>query len=121
MKQIIAALKGRAPVIVFAKGAHGNWDDLADTGAQVLGVDWTSGWRMCAARLPAERRRAGQPRPVPADHHARSWWRPRPPDSARNARAAGHIFNLGHGVPPNAKLENIASLVETVRTRRNES
>jgi uroporphyrinogen decarboxylase len=27
----------------------------------------------------------------------------------------GHIFNLGHGVPPNAKLENIASLVETVR------
>jgi len=27
----------------------------------------------------------------------------------------GHIFNLGHGVPPNAKLENIAALVETVR------
>jgi uroporphyrinogen decarboxylase len=26
----------------------------------------------------------------------------------------GHIFNLGHGVPPNAKLENIAALVETV-------
>ena len=27
----------------------------------------------------------------------------------------GHIFNLGHGVPPNAKLENIAALVETVK------
>ena len=27
----------------------------------------------------------------------------------------GHIFNLGHGVPPNAKLENIRSLVEAVR------
>jgi len=28
----------------------------------------------------------------------------------------GHIFNLGHGVPPNAKLENIGALVETVRS-----
>jgi uroporphyrinogen decarboxylase len=27
----------------------------------------------------------------------------------------GHIFNLGHGVPPEAKLENIEALVETVR------
>jgi uroporphyrinogen decarboxylase len=27
----------------------------------------------------------------------------------------GHIFNLGHGVPPNAKLENIEQLIETVR------
>ena len=27
----------------------------------------------------------------------------------------GHIFNLGHGVPPNAKLENIQALVDTVR------
>jgi uroporphyrinogen decarboxylase len=29
----------------------------------------------------------------------------------------GHIFNLGHGVPPNAKLENIQRLVETVRNQ----
>jgi len=28
----------------------------------------------------------------------------------------GYIFNLGHGVPPEAKLENIAALVETVRS-----
>ena len=30
----------------------------------------------------------------------------------------GHIFNLGHGVPPNAKLENIESLVNTVRSHQ---
>ncbi len=28
----------------------------------------------------------------------------------------GYIFNLGHGVPPKAKLENITALVETVRS-----
>src|SRR5260370_505063 len=27
----------------------------------------------------------------------------------------GYIFNLGHGVPPNAKLENIAALVDIGR------
>jgi uroporphyrinogen decarboxylase len=31
---------------------------------------------------------------------------------------AGHIFNLGHGLTPAAKLENIQSLVDTVRTFR---
>jgi uroporphyrinogen decarboxylase len=28
---------------------------------------------------------------------------------------SGHIFNLGHGVPPTANLECIESLVTTVR------
>jgi len=34
------------------------------------------------------------------------------------AGKTGHIFNLGHGVPPNARLENIQSLVTTVRNFR---
>ena len=29
---------------------------------------------------------------------------------------SGHIFNLGHGLTPGAKLENIAALVETVKS-----
>src|SRR5262249_34394228 len=28
------------PVIVFSLGTHGNWSELAATGARVLGVDW---------------------------------------------------------------------------------
>ena len=27
----------------------------------------------------------------------------------------GHIFNLGHGLPPAARLENIEALISTVR------
>jgi uroporphyrinogen decarboxylase len=30
-------------------------------------------------------------------------------------RRNGYIFNLGHGVPPDAKMENLETLVETVR------
>jgi uroporphyrinogen decarboxylase len=30
----------------------------------------------------------------------------------------GHILNLGHGLPPGAKLENLEALVQTVRAFR---
>ncbi len=52
MKQIIGSLKGQTPVIVFSRGTHGNWDDLVDTGAQVIGVDWNVRLADVAARLP---------------------------------------------------------------------
>jgi uroporphyrinogen decarboxylase len=34
----------------------------------------------------------------------------------RAAGRAGHIFNLGHGVPPDASVENLQLLVETVHS-----
>src|SRR6266478_5323854 len=52
MKQIIASLQNRVPVIVFSKSTHGNWNTLVDTGAQILGVDWTVNLAETRARLP---------------------------------------------------------------------
>jgi uroporphyrinogen decarboxylase len=115
MRQIVASLKGRAPVIVFSKGTHGNWDELAGTGAQVLGVDWNVRLAEVGARLPAGLGVQGNLDPfllttTPVVVAA---------ETKRILREMGgrpgHIFNLGHGVPPNAKLENIESLVSAVR------
>src|SRR5438105_7422727 len=39
IKQIVASLRGQTPVIVFSKGTHGNWPDLFESGARVLGID----------------------------------------------------------------------------------
>ena len=118
IKQIVAALKRRAPVIVFSKGTHGSWDELADTGAQVLGVDWNVRLADVCARLPARVGVQGNLDPfllcttpeavVAGAKRILGEMRGRP----------GHIFNLGHGVPPNGKLENIGALVETVRSFR---
>ena len=118
MKQIIASLKGRTPVIVFAKGAHGNWAALADTGARVLGIDWNLRLAGLRDHLPARIGLQGNldpflltttPELVAAETgRILREMRGRP----------GHIFNLGHGVPPDAKLENIQSLVDTVRNYR---
>jgi len=116
IKQIVAGLNGQVPVIVFAKGAHGNWDDLVNTGAQVLGVDWNVRLAEVRARLPETVGVQGNldpfllcttPEAVAAETgRILREMRGRP----------GHIFNLGHGVPPGAKLENIESLVRAVRS-----
>jgi uroporphyrinogen decarboxylase len=115
MKQIIGSLRGKAPVIVFSRGTHGNWAELAATGANVLGVDWNVRLAEVAVRLPARVGVQGNldpfllttaPGAVAADtRRILREMRGRP----------GHIFNLGHGVPPNATLENIESLVTAVR------
>ena len=115
LKQIVTGLKGRVPVIVFSKGAHGNWDNLVDTGAQVLGVDWNVRLADVRARLPEHVGVQGNldpfllcttPEAVAAGANR----------ILRDMQGRpGHIFNLGHGVPPSAKLENIGSLVTAVR------
>jgi uroporphyrinogen decarboxylase len=116
IKQIIAGLKGQVPVIVFSKGTHGNWDDLVDTGAQVLGVDWNIRLADVRARLPAQVGVQGNLDPFLLSTTPEAV----ATETGRILREMrgrpGHIFNLGHGVPPNAKLENIGTLVETVRS-----
>ena len=115
IKQIIAGLKGNTPVIVFSKGTHGNWDDLVATGANVLGVDQSVCIAEVAAMLPKHIAVQGNldpsllattPEAVAAEtKHILDDMRGRP----------GHIFNLGHGVTPESKLECIQALVDTVR------
>ncbi|MEY4386431.1 MAG: hypothetical protein RLY20_1714 [Verrucomicrobiota bacterium] len=115
IKDIIAGLKGKTPVIVFSKGTHGNWDDLIATRANVLGVDWTVRLSEVAARLPKNIAVQGNLDPsllaaTPAAVAAETKriltdMKGRP----------GHIFNLGHGVTPESKLECIQAVVDTVR------
>jgi len=115
IKQIIQELKAPVPVIVFSKGTHGNWPDLVNTGAQVLGVDSNVRLARIGQELPSNVGLQGNLDPFLLTTN--------PATVAAETRRLllemqgrpGHIFNLGHGVPPNAKLENITALVDTVR------
>ncbi len=115
IKQIVASLKKQVPVIVFARGVHGNWDELAATGAQVLGVDWNVRLADVRDRLPPDVGVQGNLDPFLLSTSPEAV----ASETRRILREmrgrAGHIFNLGHGVPPSAKLENIECLVKTVR------
>lgn len=107
------------PAIVFSLGTHGNWDDLAATGAQVLGIDWRFPLAEARRLLPAKLALQGNLAPALLSEGA-------PEDVARETTRLlmvmrgrpGYVFNLGHGLPPAAKLENIAALVETVKNHK---
>jgi uroporphyrinogen decarboxylase len=115
MKQILKGLERRVPLIVFSKGTHGNWDGLKGLGANVLGIDPNVRMAQVCELLPGNIAVQGnldpfmlstEPELVAAEtRRILNEMRGRP----------GHIFNLGHGVPPSAKLENIERLVEVVR------
>ncbi|MFO1488435.1 MAG: uroporphyrinogen decarboxylase [Verrucomicrobiota bacterium] len=116
MKQIIAALGGKVPVIQFSLGTHGNWPELVATGANVIGIDWQTPLAEARKIVPGGIGLQGNLSPAMLSDVT-------PDVAAQETRAvletmrgrAGHIFNLGHGVTPAAKLENISAVVETVK------
>ncbi len=114
MREIIAALPRDFPVILYAKGAAAQLTDQAFSGAAVLGVDWTVDLGVARKLVPANVALQGNLDPVllntTPDIVRRETLRLL--ESMRGAR--GHIFNLGHGILPEAKIACLESLVETV-------
>jgi uroporphyrinogen decarboxylase len=115
MKDIIVELGGATPVIVFSKGMNDSWETLVQTGARVLGVDWTVRLAEVRAQLPAQVGVQGNLDPALLSG---------PPERVRGAArdlleemrgCRGHIFNLGHGVPPDARLDSLEALAESVQ------
>ena len=117
--EIIANLGGKVPVINFSLGTHGNWPDLISSGANILGIDWQTDLAEARKIIPVNIAMQGNLSPV---HIAEST----PEVVAAETKKVleimrgrpGHIFNLGHGLTPAAKLENIAALVETVKNHK---
>ena len=116
-KDIISNLSGKVPVIHFSLGTHGNWPDLIASGADVIGIDWQTSLAEARKIIPSNLAIQGNLSPTLIAEST-------PEVVARETKAVleamrgrpGHIFNLGHGLTPAAKLENIAALVDTVRS-----
>lgn len=118
IRTIVQELGARVPVIVFSKGAHSQWRDLVGTGAQVLSVDSTADLNLLRTQLPPHVGIQGNLDPEILT---------RDPEEVASQTTSiletmrgrpGHIFNLGHGVPPAAPLENLSTLVDTIRAFR---
>jgi uroporphyrinogen decarboxylase len=109
------------PVIVFTKGG-GLWlEAIADTGADVVGLDWTTDLGAARARVGGHVALQGNldptalfapPAAVQAEARAvlDSFGNPRRPDGGWD----GHVFNLGHGISQFTPPEHVAALVEAV-------
>ena len=115
MQQVIEALPDGIPTIVFARNVHHNWSEVAQTGANVLGIDWGIRLSDVCKEIPGNV--AVQGNLDPALLLAK-------PEAAANETRKileemrgrnGFIFNLGHGVPPDADIEAIHSVTQTVQ------
>jgi uroporphyrinogen decarboxylase len=120
MQQILDGLNRRKyghaiPVILFTKGAGALLADMANTGCDALGVDWTTD-------LATARKLTGDKVSLQGNLN---------PDVLRESpeaiekgvadvlesygRGPGHVFNLGHGITPDIDPDHLAVLVEAVR------
>lgn len=120
MQQIVDGLTReadgrRVPVVLFTKNG-GQWlSDMADTGCDGLGVDWTTD--LADARIRTGDRVALQGNLDPSVLYGS-------PDSIRAevktvldsyGDAPGHVFNLGHGIHQHVNPEHLGVMVEAVR------
>ena len=119
MSEIVSKLQreneGRkVPVILFTKGG-GQWlTDIADSGCDALGLDWTTD--IASARQQVGDRVALQGNMDPTTLCAS-------PEVIRQEAAKiladfgngnGHVFNLGHGITPDINPEHVKVLVDSV-------
>jgi uroporphyrinogen decarboxylase len=120
-RSVIGALRKeaegrRVPCILFTKGG-GQWlEAMAASGADALGLDWTTDPRAARRRVGSQVALQGNLDPMALLA---------PPKAVRGeARkvldafggAPGHVFNLGHGISQYTAPEAVANLVDEVRT-----
>lgn len=120
MRKLIAQLKreneGRkVPVVLFTKGG-GQWlEPMAESGADALGLDWTTD-------IGEARRRVGDRVALQGNMDPNVLYAS--PERIREEVAAilasygqgnGHVFNLGHGIHPGINPEHVAAFVQAVR------
>lgn len=104
------------PVIHFGVGASAILEDMADAGADVVGLDWRQPLDEAWARVPNHAVQGNlDPLLLLAPHH-RLFAATDEVLRRANGRP-GHVFNLGHGVVPATPLENVQELAKYVHAR----
>ncbi|MGH9440899.1 MAG: uroporphyrinogen decarboxylase [Thermoanaerobaculia bacterium] len=113
-RDAIAQVRRRGkPVIYFVNGVSGILDLAAQTGADVLSIDWRCGLREARLRLPGRPLQGnldpsllfGTPESVAG----------RVEQAMAETGGAGHIVNLGHGILPETPVESVEAFYAAVR------
>lgn len=104
----------RIPVIVFTKGG-GQWlGAIADTGCDAVGLDWTQDIGVARRRIGG--RVALQGNMDPAILYASAERIRSEVESILESfgKGSGHVFNLGHGITPDADPEQARIFIDAV-------
>jgi uroporphyrinogen decarboxylase len=120
-KRLVRAVQAMGiPVIYFGVETAGLLGQMAQTGADVIGLDWRqpldAGWRAVGSAHAVQ----GNLDPITLFAPVEIL-EARVKEVLRSAGGrAGHIFNLGHGIVPGTPVENVQAVVRMVREFRQE-
>jgi uroporphyrinogen decarboxylase len=99
------------PRILFAKGSSRHLGAMANTGADVLSVDWNTDLAIARDKLGSRVALQGNVDPFtllgPVDEIRRA-----AREAVEKTGGIGHILNLGHGILPGTPVENAKAFVE---------
>jgi uroporphyrinogen decarboxylase len=119
MSQIVKALKteneGRkVPIILFTKGG-GMWlEQMAESGCDALGIDWTLSLDEARRRVGDRVALQGNLDPCTLYASPRRIREEVAQVLASFGKGSGHVFNLGHGIHPEIDPEHAGEFVEAV-------
>jgi len=105
------------PLIHFGTGTGELLGMMREAGADVVGVDWRTTLDAAWERIGHDAGIQGNLDPVALLGPWEVVERKALLVLARAARRPGHVFNLGHGVPPEAPPEHLQRLVDLVHQR----
>ena len=115
---IIDGLKKPIPVILYAKGMNHCLNQQLKTGAKILSLDWTISLKDAARETNNQCALQGNLDPQVLTTDPSTVKKETESLLKMSESLKGHIFNLGHGMLPTAKVECVEALLETVTNYR---
>ena len=113
--QLIRSKDGeKIPVVLFTKGG-GMWlQDIANTGCDAMGLDWSVDINKARQLVGDKVGLQGNMDPAIMATNPEVIKQEASRILAEFGHGNGHVFNLGHGITPNITPENVGALVDAV-------
>lgn len=117
LKKIATELKPLGvPVILYVRGGMTHLFELQDSQAQVLGIDWQTDLAQVKDNFFPKFSLQGNLDPGVLYGSKEFISREIRHILSLFQNESGHIFNLGHGIPPDVPLDKVEFLIETVHS-----
>ncbi len=116
VKGLIREHEGRSvPVILFTKGG-GQWlEIMADTGADALGLDWTTSLTDARTRVGDRVALQGNMDPCVLYGSAKAIREEVAAILAEYGQGTGHVFNLGHGIQQWVDPDHVTAFMDALQ------
>ncbi|GIW22210.1 MAG: uroporphyrinogen decarboxylase [Candidatus Sericytochromatia bacterium] len=116
-KKIISSIKSKydIPIILYINGSGNILEKMVETGADALSIDWMTDLAYAKSKVGDKVSLQGNMDPCYL-YGNREFVKNKVIETINKfGKETGYIFNLGHGILPDIPVENVKTMVETVK------